>query len=274
MSSDFAAPPPSKLPIPDIYIYLSVPVSLFSGLVVIVTHGCTYLSLCNPRPYLSLCNPRPYRSLCVTHVCLCVTHISLCNPHLYPVILSIENHCSVPQQKKMAQYLVEVMGDKLDLSAIKADERGRLPSPDTLKGKILIKGKKLPSNIDEDNEEGDVTDEDSADEMEDDCKLINGDTSMTRKQVENVAKKKLDNLMKESKIRDQEDPDSFTLAAQPRSGKTTDKSPSKGKGDDGAEIGDEANPSTNKRLGRTFMGSFSKRKVGITPPPLSFHLHS
>uniref|UniRef100_A0A8K9UT37 Phosphoinositide phospholipase C n=1 Tax=Oncorhynchus mykiss TaxID=8022 RepID=A0A8K9UT37_ONCMY len=178
----------------------------------------------------------------------------------YPVILSIENHCSVPQQKKMAQYLVEVMGDKLDLSAIKADERGRLPSPDTLKGKILIKGKKLPSNIDEDNEEGDVTDEDSADEMEDDCKLINGDTSMTRKQVENVAKKKLDNLMKESKIRDQEDPDSFTLAAQPRSGKTTDKSPSKGKGDDGAEIGDEANPSTNKRLGRTFMGSFSKRK--------------
>ncbi|XP_052340136.1 1-phosphatidylinositol 4,5-bisphosphate phosphodiesterase eta-2-like [Oncorhynchus keta] len=178
----------------------------------------------------------------------------------YPVILSIENHCSVPQQKKMAQYLVEVMGDKLDLSAIKADERGRLPSPDILKGKILIKGKKLPSNIDEDNEEGDVTDEDSADEMEDDCKLINGDTSMTRKQVENVAKKKLDNLMKESKIRDQEDPDSFTLAAQPPSGKTTDKSPSKGKGDDGAEIGDEANPSTNKRLGRTFMGSFSKRK--------------
>ncbi|XP_041701214.2 1-phosphatidylinositol 4,5-bisphosphate phosphodiesterase eta-2-like isoform X2 [Coregonus clupeaformis] len=169
----------------------------------------------------------------------------------YPVILSIENHCSVPQQKKMAQYLVEVMGDKLDLSAIKADEQGRLPSPDTLKGKILIKGKKLPSNIDEDNEEGDVTDEDSADEMEDDCKLINGDTSMTRKQVENVAKKKLDNLMKESKIRDQEDPDSFTIAAQPPSGKTTDKSPSKG---------DEANPSTNKRLGRTFMGSFSKRK--------------
>uniref|UniRef100_A0A673Z3D0 Phosphoinositide phospholipase C n=1 Tax=Salmo trutta TaxID=8032 RepID=A0A673Z3D0_SALTR len=178
----------------------------------------------------------------------------------YPVILSIENHCSVPQQKKMAQYLVEVMGDKLDLSAIKADERGRLPSPDTLKGKILIKGKKLPSNIDEDNEEGDVTDEDSADEMEDDCKLINGATSMTRKQVENVAKKKLDNLMKESKIRDQEDPDSFTIAAQPPSGKTTNKSPSKGKGDDGAEIGDEANPSTNKRLGRTFMGSFSKRK--------------
>lgn len=36
-------------------------------------------------------------------------------------------------------------------------------------------GKKLPPNIDENAEEGDVSDEDSADEMEDDCKLMNGD---------------------------------------------------------------------------------------------------
>ncbi|XP_068588838.1 1-phosphatidylinositol 4,5-bisphosphate phosphodiesterase eta-2a [Cebidichthys violaceus] len=142
----------------------------------------------------------------------------------YPVILSIENHCSVPQQKKMAQYLTEILGDKLDLSNIKADESGRLPSPATLKGKILVKGKKLPPNIDENAEEGDVSDEDSADEMEDDCKLMNGDTSANRKQVENMAKKKLDNLMKESKIRDREDPDSFTIAALPPAGKPTDKS--------------------------------------------------
>ena len=39
----------------------------------------------------------------------------------------------------------------------------------------LPQGKKLPPNIDEDAEEGDVSDEDSADEMEDDCKLMNGD---------------------------------------------------------------------------------------------------
>lgn len=38
-------------------------------------------------------------------------------------------------------------------------------------------GKKLPPNIDENAEEGDVSDEDSADEMEDDCKLMNGDVS-------------------------------------------------------------------------------------------------
>uniref|UniRef100_A0A669BF01 Phosphoinositide phospholipase C n=1 Tax=Oreochromis niloticus TaxID=8128 RepID=A0A669BF01_ORENI len=139
----------------------------------------------------------------------------------YPVILSIENHCSVPQQKKMAQYLIEILGDKLDVSNIKADESGQLPSPEALRGKILVKGKKLPPNIDENAEEGDVSDEDSADEMEDDCKLINGD------QVENMAKKKLDNLMKESKIRDREDPDSFTITALPPAGKTMDKTGSK-----------------------------------------------
>lgn len=57
----------------------------------------------------------------------------------YPVILSIENHCSVPQQKKMAQYLTEIFGDKLNLSSIKADLLGRLPSPEALKGRILVK---------------------------------------------------------------------------------------------------------------------------------------
>ncbi|XP_026126380.1 1-phosphatidylinositol 4,5-bisphosphate phosphodiesterase eta-2-like isoform X1 [Carassius auratus] len=177
----------------------------------------------------------------------------------FPVILSIENHCSVPQQKKMAQYLTEVLGDKLDVFSIPADPSGLLPSPEALKGKILIKGKKLPPNIDENAEEGDVSDEDSADEMEDDCKLMNGDTSMNRKQAENVAKKKLDNLMKESKIRDREDPDSFTIAALPPTGKA-DKSALKGKAEDSTDTGDEANAGGSKRQGRSFMGSFSKRK--------------
>ncbi|KAM9855322.1 1-phosphatidylinositol 4,5-bisphosphate phosphodiesterase eta-2a [Aulostomus maculatus] len=181
----------------------------------------------------------------------------------YPVILSIENHCSVPQQKKMAQYLVDILGDKLDVSHIKVGDSGRLPSPEALKGKILVKGKKLPPNIDENAEEGDVSDEDSADEMEDDCKLMNGDTSANRKQVENMAKKKLDNLMKESKIRDREDPDSFTIAALPPAGKPSDKTGSKTKGDDGTDTADEANTS-NKRSSHSFMGSFSKRKKKTT----------
>lgn len=40
-----------------------------------------------------------------------------------------------------------------------------------------------------------------------------------RKRVENIAKKKLDSLMKESKIRDCEDPNDFTVSTLPPSGK-------------------------------------------------------
>ena len=67
-------------------------------------------------------------------------HTSLCLAR-YPVILSIENHCSVVQQKKMAQYLTEILGDKLDLSSVHNDDSTRLPSPASLKGKILVKVK-------------------------------------------------------------------------------------------------------------------------------------
>ncbi|NWS37407.1 PLCH2 phosphodiesterase, partial [Probosciger aterrimus] len=176
----------------------------------------------------------------------------------YPVILSIENHCSVIQQKKMAQYLTEILGDKLDLSSVHNDDSTTLPSPASLKGKILVKGKKLPANISDDAEEGEVSDEDSADEIDDDCKLMNGDASTNRKRVENIAKKKLDSLIKESKIRDCEDPNNFTVTTLP-SGKAGLKSDSKKtKLEDDVESGEDF--STGKRHGRSLMGSFSKRK--------------
>ncbi|XP_069466293.1 1-phosphatidylinositol 4,5-bisphosphate phosphodiesterase eta-2 isoform X2 [Ambystoma mexicanum] len=189
----------------------------------------------------------------------------------FPVILSIENHCSVVQQKKMAQYLVEILGDKLDLSTVYNNDLTKLPSPESLKGKILVKGKKLPANISEDAEEGDVSDEDSADEMDDDCKLMNGDASTNRKQVENIAKKKLDSLLKESKIRDCEDPNNFTVSTLPPHVKLHQKPefkkksrsvPAGGKSmsktEDDAESGEEMG--THKRHSRSLMGSFSKRK--------------
>ncbi|XP_068096782.1 1-phosphatidylinositol 4,5-bisphosphate phosphodiesterase eta-2 isoform X3 [Hyperolius riggenbachi] len=187
----------------------------------------------------------------------------------YPVILSIENHCSVMQQKKMAQYLTEILGDKLDLSSIMNGDPAKLPSPDNLKGKILVKGKKLPASISDDAEEGEVSDEDSADEIDEDCKLLNGDASTNRKQVENIAKKRLDSLMKESKIRDCEDPNNFTVTQLPPSGKRNQKAELKKKSDSGpaverslskteeeVESGEE--PSPIKR--RSLMGSFSKHK--------------
>ncbi|XDC80490.1 hypothetical protein R6Z07F_011663 [Ovis aries] len=175
----------------------------------------------------------------------------------YPVILSIENHCSVVQQKKMAQYLTDILGDKLDLSSVSSEDATTLPSPQVLKGKILVKGKKLPANISEDAEEGEVSDEDSADEIDEDCKLLNGDASTNRKRVENIAKRKLDSLMKESKIRDCEDPSDFTVSTLPPPGKLGHKAEAK-KFEEDVEIGEEAG--TSRRNSRLLVGSFSKRK--------------
>ncbi|XP_053061692.1 1-phosphatidylinositol 4,5-bisphosphate phosphodiesterase eta-2 [Acinonyx jubatus] len=175
----------------------------------------------------------------------------------YPVILSIENHCSVIQQKKMAQYLTDILGDKLDLSSVSGEDATMLPSPQMLKGKILVKGKKLPANISEDAEEGEVSDEDSADEIDEDCKLLNGDAATNRKCVENIAKRKLDSLMKESKIRDCEDANDFTVSTLPPSGKLGHKAEGK-KAEDGVESGEDTGGS--RRNNRTLMSSFSKRK--------------
>ncbi|XP_031235582.1 1-phosphatidylinositol 4,5-bisphosphate phosphodiesterase eta-2 isoform X4 [Mastomys coucha] len=179
----------------------------------------------------------------------------------YPVILSIENHCSVVQQKKMAQYLTDILGDKLDLSSVSSEDATMLPSPQMLKGKILVKGKKLPANISEDAEEGEVSDEDSADEIEDDCKLLNGDASTNRKRVENIAKKKLDSLIKESKIRDCEDPNDFSVSTLSPSGKLGHKAEAK-KGQSKVEEDVESGEDTgvSRRNSRLLMSSFSKRK--------------
>ncbi|KAG9494181.1 hypothetical protein GDO78_001824 [Eleutherodactylus coqui] len=132
----------------------------------------------------------------------------------FPVILSIENHCNIQQQRKIAQYLKEVFADKLDLSSIPLGENKQLPSPQNLKGKILVKGKKLPYDLAEDVEEGEVSDEDSADEIEEECKLSHCfSNGTTEHQVESFIRKKLESLLKESQIRDKEDPDSFTVRA-------------------------------------------------------------
>ncbi|KAI9509539.1 PLC-like phosphodiesterase [Russula earlei] len=62
----------------------------------------------------------------------------------YPVILSAEVHCSIPQQDMIALIMHEVFGESL----VSAPVKGRpkitvLPSPDDLKGRILFKTKNL-----------------------------------------------------------------------------------------------------------------------------------
>ncbi|KAJ9579947.1 hypothetical protein L9F63_004420, partial [Diploptera punctata] len=66
----------------------------------------------------------------------------------YPVILSIEDNCSLPQQRKMATALQEVFGEMLVVHSIERNEK-QLPSPHQLRRRIILKHKKLPEGEDE-----------------------------------------------------------------------------------------------------------------------------
>ncbi|KRZ11348.1 1-phosphatidylinositol 4,5-bisphosphate phosphodiesterase epsilon-1 [Trichinella zimbabwensis] len=75
-----------------------------------------------------------------------IIHKSAFEASSLPVIISIENHCSLLQQTKMAQTFKAVFGDSLvSQFMFETDnlETPRLPSPLQLKRKILIKNKKL-----------------------------------------------------------------------------------------------------------------------------------
>ncbi|NXR25285.1 PLCZ1 phosphodiesterase, partial [Cinclus mexicanus] len=62
----------------------------------------------------------------------------------YPLVLSLENHCSPKQQEVMADCLKTILGDKLLSSPIGGEvDIARLPSPEALKFKVLIKNKKV-----------------------------------------------------------------------------------------------------------------------------------
>lgn len=61
----------------------------------------------------------------------------------YPVILSIEDNCSIPQQRNMAATMIEVLGDMLLTQPIDKNET-KMPSPDQLMYKFIVKHKRLP----------------------------------------------------------------------------------------------------------------------------------
>ncbi|XP_071036049.1 1-phosphatidylinositol 4,5-bisphosphate phosphodiesterase gamma-1 isoform X2 [Parasteatoda tepidariorum] len=66
----------------------------------------------------------------------------------YPVILSLENHCTLPQQRNMASAFLEIFGDLLLTQPVERDGM-QMPSPAQLKRKIIIKHKKLPEGHEE-----------------------------------------------------------------------------------------------------------------------------
>lgn len=61
----------------------------------------------------------------------------------YPIILSAEVHCSLAQQDMIAAIMIEVFKDTLVQEPLEELAEGRkievLPSPEQLKGKILLK---------------------------------------------------------------------------------------------------------------------------------------
>ncbi|KFM04636.1 1-phosphatidylinositol 4,5-bisphosphate phosphodiesterase delta-4, partial [Aptenodytes forsteri] len=88
----------------------------------------------------------------------------------YPVILSLENHCSMEQQEVLAQQLKAILGEQLLTATTDGRVPTQLPSPEELKHKILLKGKKigrLEDMLDGPGDEApDVSDDDNGAEAE------------------------------------------------------------------------------------------------------------
>ncbi|XP_033494511.2 1-phosphatidylinositol 4,5-bisphosphate phosphodiesterase delta-1a isoform X1 [Epinephelus lanceolatus] len=89
----------------------------------------------------------------------------------YPVILSLENHCTVDQQKLMAHYLISILGEALVTKPLGYTMPSNFPSPEELKGKFLIKGKRL-NKLDAAFNNNSTIDEDTVSEEDEaaDCK--------------------------------------------------------------------------------------------------------
>ncbi|KZS96863.1 PLC-like phosphodiesterase [Sistotremastrum niveocremeum HHB9708] len=62
----------------------------------------------------------------------------------YPIIISAEIHCGLPQQEKLAEIMKEVFGDTLIQAPLGDNfDFQCLPSPEDLKGKVMLKAKNL-----------------------------------------------------------------------------------------------------------------------------------
>uniref|UniRef100_A0A8K9V2A8 Phosphoinositide phospholipase C n=1 Tax=Oncorhynchus mykiss TaxID=8022 RepID=A0A8K9V2A8_ONCMY len=86
----------------------------------------------------------------------------------YPVILSLENHCTLEQQKLMAKHMISILGSALLTSPLEDQMPTAFPSPQDLKGRFIVKGKRLNkldavfSNTSPGVEEDCVSEEDEA----------------------------------------------------------------------------------------------------------------
>lgn len=80
----------------------------------------------------------------------------------YPLIVCVENHCSLRQQKVMVRHLAGILGERLFVDP-PDEKQPYLPSPHALRHQILLKGKKLSPGWEA--EDGEVSEEDEGAEM-------------------------------------------------------------------------------------------------------------
>lgn len=83
---------------------------------------------------------------------------------VYPIILSLENHCTVAQQVRMASIIQEVFGSMLHPPF--DNPKKPLPSPEELMNKVLVKGKKLKVVPTADDADADTDEEEEEEEEE------------------------------------------------------------------------------------------------------------
>ncbi|XP_038277911.1 1-phosphatidylinositol 4,5-bisphosphate phosphodiesterase delta-4 [Dermochelys coriacea] len=92
----------------------------------------------------------------------------------YPVILSLENHCGPEQQDLLAQHLKGILGERLLMAPLDGHDPTQLPSPEELRGKIILKGKRAeslahsPSGQPDKALEGEASEDDDEPEVEED----------------------------------------------------------------------------------------------------------
>lgn len=93
------------------------------------------------------------------------------NPDSFPIILSLENHASIPCQEVIAELLTLILGPRL----YKPDEaalNGHLPSPDQLRGMVVLKGRRPL--------EGAVDDEEVFDSDDDSPQVVSSSTPIAQ----------------------------------------------------------------------------------------------
>ncbi|XP_067385543.1 1-phosphatidylinositol 4,5-bisphosphate phosphodiesterase delta-4 [Emydura macquarii macquarii] len=90
----------------------------------------------------------------------------------YPVILSLENHCGAEQQDVLAQHLTGILGERLLTAPLDGRVPTQLPSPEELRGKVILKGRRAGSlahslsGQPEETPEGEASEDDDGPEAE------------------------------------------------------------------------------------------------------------